>query len=137
VRGDAPASRKPIAMEDEILYEAHPPMFRNNPVGFVLSVALIAAAVGILILLVWYVKTRSEKLTITREDLRYERGILSKSRSEVRLTGIRSVRVHQSLFQRMFGTGDIEIYTAGDRPEIIVKGIPDPNEVREIISNNS
>lgn len=124
-------------MEDEILYEAHPPMFRNNPVGFVLSVALIAAAVGILILLVWYVKTRSEKLTITREDLRYERGILSKSRSEVRLTGIRSVTVHQSLFQRMFGTGDIEIYTAGDRPEIIAKGIPDPNEVREIISNNS
>lgn len=124
-------------MEDEILYEAHPPMFRNNPVGFVLSVVLIAAAVGILILLVWYVKTRAEKLTITREDLRYERGILSKSRSEVRLTGIRSVTVHQSLFQRMFGTGDIEIYTAGDRPEIIAKGIPDPNEVREIISNNS
>jgi uncharacterized membrane protein YdbT with pleckstrin-like domain len=124
-------------MADEILYEAHPPMFRNNPLGFVLSVLLIPVAVGILILLFWYVKSRSEKLTITAEDLRYEKGILSKARSELRLTGIRSVRVNQSLFQRMFGTGDIEIFTAGDAPEVILKGMPDPNEIREIISRNS
>jgi uncharacterized membrane protein YdbT with pleckstrin-like domain len=124
-------------MADEILYEAHPPMFRNNPLGFVLSVLLIPVAVGILILLFWYVKSRSETLTITAEDLRYEKGILSKARSELRLTGIRSVRVNQSLFQRMFGTGDIEIFTAGDAPEVTLKGMPDPNEIREIISRSS
>lgn len=124
-------------MAEEILYEAHPPMFRNNPLGFVLSILLIAVAVGIVILLIWYVKSRSEKLTITTEDLHYERGILSKSRSELRLTSIRSVRVHQSLSQRMFGTGDIEIFTAGDTPEVTVKGMPDPNEVRELISQHS
>jgi len=124
-------------MADEILYEAHPPMFRNNPLGFVLSVLLIPVAVGILILLFWYVKSRSETLTITAEDLRYEKGILSKARSELRLTGIRSVRVNQSLFQRMFGTGDIEIFTAGDAPEVVLKGMPDPNEIREIVSRNS
>ena len=124
-------------MADEILYEAHPPMFRNSPLGFVLSVLLIAAAIGIVILLVWYVKSRSEKLTITTEDLRYEKGILSKARSELRLTGIRSVRVNQSLFQRMFGTGDIDIFTAGDAPEVTVKGMPDPNRVRELIGEHS
>ena len=112
-------------------------MFRNNPLGFVLSVLLVAVAVGIPILLVWYVKTRSEKLTITTEDLLYERGILSKSRSELRLSSIRSVRVHQSLAQRMFGTGDIEVFTAGDVPEVTVKGIPDPNEVRELIGDHA
>jgi len=122
---------------DEILYQAHPPMFRNNPLGFVLSVLLIAAAIGIIILLVWYVKTRAEQLTITAEELRYEKGILSKSHSELRLASIRSVRVHQTLFQRMFGTGDIDIFTAGDAPEVTVKGIPDPHEVREIISEHS
>jgi len=124
-------------MSERILYQAHPPMFRNNPLAFVLSVLLVAVAVGIIILLVWYVKTRSELLTITTEDLLYERGILSKSRSELRLSSIRSVRVHQSLAQRMFGTGDIEVYTAGDSPEVTVKGIPDPNEVRELIGEHS
>lgn len=124
-------------MTDEILYQAHPPMFRNHPLGFVLSILLIAAAVGIIILLVWYVKTRAEKLTITREELRYEKGILSKAHSELRLASIRSVRVNQGLLQRMFGTGDVRIYTAGDDPEITVRGMPDPHEIRELISDNS
>jgi uncharacterized membrane protein YdbT with pleckstrin-like domain len=108
-------------------------MFRNNPLGFVLSVLLIAAAVGVVILLVWYVKSRSELLTITTEELRYAKGILSKSHSEVRLSSIRSVRVHQTLFQRMFGTGDLEVFTAGDLPEVTVKGMRDPNRVRELV----
>ena len=124
-------------MANDVLYEAHPPMFRNNPAGFVLSLLLVPVAIGILILLVWYVKSRSERLALTAEELRYEKGILSKSRSELRLAGIRSVRVHQSLFQRMFGTGDVYIYTAGDEPEVTLKGMPDPNELRELIREHS
>jgi uncharacterized membrane protein YdbT with pleckstrin-like domain len=124
-------------MSEQILYQAHPPMFRNNPVGFIVSVILIAAAVGILILLVWYIRTRSERLTITTEELRYEQGILSKTHNEVRLSGIRSIRVKQSLFQRMFGTGDIDVFTAGDLPEVTIRGIPDPHEVRELVSEHS
>jgi uncharacterized membrane protein YdbT with pleckstrin-like domain len=124
-------------MTETILYQAHPPMFRNNPLGFVLSVLLIGAAIGIVILLIWYVKTRSELLIITTEELRYEKGILSKSHNEIRLTSIRSVRVNQTLFQRMFGTGDLEVFTAGDLPEITVNGIPDPHHVRELVGEHS
>ena len=122
-------------MPEQILYQAHPPMFRNNPLGFILSIVLIAVAIGIIILLVWYVKTRSEQLTITNEELRYEKGILSKSHSELRLSSVRSVRVNQTLCQRMFGTGDIEIYTAGDAPEVTLKGMPDPHRIRELLGN--
>jgi len=124
-------------MTEKILYRAHPPMFRNNPFGFVISVLLIGAAVGVFILLVWYVRTRSERLTVTTEELRYEQGILSRTHNEVRLSGIRSVRVRQSLFQRVFGTGDIEVFTAGDAPEVTVRGIPDPHEVRELVSEHA
>jgi uncharacterized membrane protein YdbT with pleckstrin-like domain len=124
-------------MAGNVLYEAHPPMFRNNPIGFILSVLLVPVGIGILILLFWYVKSRSETLMLTTEELRYEKGILSKARSELRLQAIRSVRVNQSLFQRMFGTGDIEIYSAGDEPELTLKGMPDPNELREIIRQHS
>ncbi len=121
-------------MSEEIRYENHPPMFRNHPIGFILSILLIPAfGVGLLILLVWYVKSKSEKLTITETELKYERGILSKSRNELRLANVRSTRVNQSLFQRMFGTGDVDIFTAGDNPEVTVKGFPDPNMIRELI----
>jgi uncharacterized membrane protein YdbT with pleckstrin-like domain len=123
---------------DNVLYESNPSMFRNNPVAFILCIVLIAAfGLGLLILLVWYIFTKAEKLTVTSQDVLYEKGLLSKSRSELRITSIRSVRVYQSLFQRLFGTGDIDIYTAGDEPEITAKGMPEPNRVRELISENS
>ncbi len=126
-----------MRVSEEVLYQAHPPMFRNNPLGFVLSILLVPVAVGVGILLVWYVKRRTETLTITTDTLSYEQGFLSKSRSEVRLTSIRSVRVNQRLLQRLFGTGDVDIYTAGDAPEVSARGMPDPNKVRELIDAHS
>lgn len=135
--GGSVVHRLEKSMREQILYRAHPPMFRNNPFGFVISVLLIGAAVGIVILLVWYVRTRSERLTVTSEELRYERGILSRTHNEVRLSAIRSIRVKQSLCQRLFGTGDIDVFTAGDLPEVAVRGIPDPHEVRELVAEHS
>jgi hypothetical protein len=32
--------------------------------------------------------------------------------------------------------GTIEIYTAGDSPEIVASGMPDPNKIREFIKAN-
>lgn len=120
-------------MDETILYEGHPPMFRNQPLLFILFLALIAFfGLGIPLLLGWYAIARSHKLTITDRELRYERGILNKQHSEMQLSAVRSVRVNQNLWQRMFGMGDIEIYSAGDNPEIVAKGMPDPARVREI-----
>lgn len=127
---DTPAE---IPAEQTILYAASPPMFRNNPLLFVLAVLLIAAfGLGIIILLWWYVVSKSTRLIITDREVRYEKGILSKTRKEIRLPAIRSVRVHQTLGQRIFGTGNIEIYSAGDLPEIVARGLPDPHRIREL-----
>lgn len=117
-----------------VLYDENPPMFRNQPLGFVLAVVLIAAfGLGILILLVWYVKAKSRRLRVTQNELLYEIGLLSKSRNELRLSTIRSVRVDQSLWQRMFGTGKVSVFTAGDAPEVVADGMPNPHRLREIL----
>lgn len=116
-----------------VLYEASPPLFRNNPLLFILAVLAIAAfGLGIIILLWWSVTARSRRLTITDQELRYEVGIFSKTRKEIRLPAIRSVRVHQRFSQRIFGTGDVEIYSSGDLPEIVAPGMPDPHRIREL-----
>lgn len=118
---------------ETVHYSASPPMFRNNPLLFILSIVLIAAfGLGIIILLWWYVVARSQSLTITDEEIRYEKGILNKARSEIRLSSVRSVRINQNLGQRIFGTGDVAIFTAGDNPEIVAKGMPDPHTIREL-----
>lgn len=116
------------------LYSEHPVMFKNNPIGFIASIILIPVfGLGILILLWWYIQTRSSKLTVKEYDILYEEGLLSKNRAEFSINGIRTVRVHQSFFNRIFGVGTIQIFTAGDKPEIEAKGMPDPNRVRELI----
>ena len=122
-------------MEETVLYRENPPMFRNHPFGFILAVLLIPAfGIGIIVLVYWYVMVKARLLTITDTELRYETGLLSKTHNEFRLDSIRSVRVHQSLWQRMLGTGDLEIFTAGDTPEVVITGVPDPARVRELVN---
>lgn len=117
----------------ETKYSEHPSMFRNNPLGFILAILLIPVAVGILILLWWFLQCKSTKLEFAGNDLVLEKGLLSKERMELDVRRIRSVNVYQSFFNRIFGVGKISIYTAGDSPEIEVAGLPDPHELRTLI----
>lgn len=118
----------------EALYSEHPSMFKNHPIGFIVSLLLIPVfGLGLLILLWWYMQCRGSKLTVNERDILYEKGLLSKYRVEISIGGVRTVKVDQSFFNRIFGVGTIHIYTAGDLPEIEVKGLPNPNQVRELI----
>lgn len=114
-------------------YSEHPAMFRNNPLGFILAVVLIPVAIGVIILMVWYLKCKSTRLDFIDDDLVLERGLLSKNRTELDVNRIRTVNVYQSFFNRIFGVGRISIYTAGDDPEIDVSGLPNPHDLRELI----
>lgn len=119
-----------------VLYSENPVMFKNNPIGFILAVLLIAAfGLGLLILLAWYVKTKALKLTVTEHDIVLEKGLLSKEHSEINIDSIRTIRIKQSFFNRIFGVGTIEIFTAGDNPELVAAGMPEPNRVRELVKN--
>jgi uncharacterized membrane protein YdbT with pleckstrin-like domain len=120
------------------LYAENPKMFKNNPLGFIICVILIAAfGLGLLILLWWYLQTKASRLSVTESDIHYEKGLLNKEHSEISLDSVRTIKVKQSFFNRIFGVGQIEIYTAGDEPEIVVAGLPDPNKVREILKGRS
>jgi uncharacterized membrane protein YdbT with pleckstrin-like domain len=121
-------------MPGEIIYEAHPAMFRARPFSVILCVLLILAfGLGIVILLYWYVLTRATQLTVTDHDITYERGILSKDRTSVALRQVRSVRVTQGFINRIFGVGTIEVSSTGDEPEFTVRDLPDPHEIRDAI----
>ncbi len=115
------------------LYSEHPVMFKNNPLGFIVALLLIPVGVGIIILLVWHLRNKSSKLSVFENDILFEKGLLSKERSEISITSVRTIKVKQSFFNRIFGVGTVEIYTAGDEPEIFASGLPEPNRVRELI----
>jgi len=122
-------------MSDQVLYSSHPVMFKNSPLGFVLAVLLIPAfGLGLIILLIWYLKCKAALLEVKNGEILYETGLLSKERTEVSVASVRTVKIKQSFMNRLFGVGTIEIFTAGDTPEFTARGLPDPHKLRDIIN---
>ncbi len=120
-------------MEKE-LYRAHPAMFRNHPVSFILTLILCLVGVGLIIFLVWWLKHLGTTLIITENRTILRKGILARNTNEVLHENIRNIQINQSFLQRIFNVGDIGIASAGQSDvEIQVKGIPGPREVKQLI----
>ena len=43
-------------MAETTLYSENPSMFRNNPIGFIVTIMLCLVGVGLIILLVWWLR---------------------------------------------------------------------------------
>ncbi|MES2158184.1 MAG: PH domain-containing protein [Pseudomonadota bacterium] len=116
-------------MSEAWLYDEHPAMFRAHPLLFTL---LLVSVVGIVAIGIWWVLHKGERLALSEREVLLERGLLAKQRTEVALSSIRSVRITQSLGQRLFDVGHVELFSAGDVAEIAVKNMPRPGRIRAI-----
>lgn len=124
-------------MDDVILYRENPTMFKNNPILFTLCFLLIPSGIGIVALLVWWIKVTHTTLTIDDEKSVLREGVFSKSMSEVYHEDVRNTQISKSFLQRMFGVGNLRISSAGQGDmEISIPGIPKPAEAKRIISRH-
>jgi len=122
--------------EERVLYEASPAMFRNRPFSFILCCLLCLVGVGLVILGIWYLKTRGTTLVVTNEQTTLRKGLLSRYTNDVFHSNVRNIIVRQTFFQRLMGVGYIGISSSGQSGiEIEVNGIPDPERVKEIIDD--
>lgn len=141
-------------MNSDLIYSENPKMPRNRPFIFIFNIilnivgfvsafrfeeqalqitGLVVWIATIVFFLIWFIHTKSTKLSITNTDILLEKGLLSKERREVAIEKVRTVNIKQTFLNRILGVGEISIFTAGDLPEIVVPGMPDPNKTREII----
>ena len=122
-------------MSEKTLYSAHPSMFRNRPVSFLICILLVPVGLGLVILLFWWLKAKGTTLTVTEESVTLRLGLLSKRTSEVFHFDVRNVQVAQGPLQRMLGVGAIAVSSAGQSGfEIEVHGIPQPEKVKALIN---
>lgn len=96
-----------------------------------------ALAIGLFNLLRWWLATLMDRLEIHEHELVWTHGLLSKEYTEINMASVRTVRIEQSLFQRIAGAGDLEIFTAGDAPELTIRGLPRPQEIRQHIKRQT
>jgi uncharacterized membrane protein YdbT with pleckstrin-like domain len=103
------------------------------------SMPWIPAVAGLLIFwpMTKQIRRQSTKVIISGDKLRYEAGFLSKTTRTISLAKVQDVSVHQTLGQRMTGTGDLSIETAGESSRLTIRSIDSPQKVADEIHTAS
>lgn len=93
---------------------------------------LLLAPVCLIHLLLSYLHTRSIKYVITTQRVRLVRGLFSQDIQEIELFRVEDTAVHQSLFLRLLGLGNITIISGDQRnPMLVLLAIPEAVQLRE------
>jgi membrane protein YdbS with pleckstrin-like domain len=97
-------------------------------------VALIPFAIGLLLLLLLWIRVKSCSYRLTTQRLFVRRGWLAKHVNELELYRVKDVVVDQAGLQRLLGYGTITVLSADDTtPEVDLVGISSPTKVKELI----
>jgi uncharacterized membrane protein YdbT with pleckstrin-like domain len=70
---------------------------------------------------------------ITNERVIYRAGFIAKRGKEIPLEVINDVAFNQTIFEKMFGTGDLMIESAGTHGQTRYRDIPKPEEVQSLL----
>lgn len=81
---------------------------------------------------------RSTLYTITNQRVMIERGLLTKSLSEIDLRYVDDTQFTQGMIDRMLGVGNVTIISSDkSTPVYVLQGVRDPRNLREVIRSNS
>jgi uncharacterized membrane protein YdbT with pleckstrin-like domain len=85
------------------------------------------------LILAWTIRCHFEllltSLTVDGEFLRYESGLLSRTTRTVEIGKVQDVRVDQTIGQRLMGTGNLSVETAGGSSHLSMPDIDRPHEI--------
>jgi membrane protein YdbS with pleckstrin-like domain len=98
-----------------------------------LTAALFLPAALLLLVAIRHLRRRATSLDVQGDRLRYEAGLFSKTSRIMELAKVQDVRFDQTFGQRIIGTGDLSVETAGDSSRIVMPSIDKPREVAEHI----
>jgi uncharacterized membrane protein YdbT with pleckstrin-like domain len=103
--------------------------------GLSVGVTLILFAVIAVVVLLWTIwETIRWKYTITNRRVFVRHGLVNIHEQTARLERVQDIALHQTLFDRVFGVGRLEIDTAGSTGgPLVFKALLEPTRVREIL----
>ncbi|MBG0827994.1 PH domain-containing protein [Planomonospora sp. ID67723] len=94
--------------------------------------AVAAVAVGLLA--VWsfvpYLQWRNTSYVLTSHRFTISTGVLSKSHDDIPMSKVNTVSADQTLLERILGCGTLVVESAGDQGRIVLRDIPDLQNVR-------
>lgn len=136
---------------EEIVVDRHPHWITLLNAGLILAIAFVLAIVlavldptlglvGVLCVLVAIVgcigqvlRWRSTNFVVTTERLIVRNGVLSKSGLEIPLDRVTNIAYHQSVIERMVGSGDIVVESAGEQGHQRFTDVAQPMQLQSVI----
>ncbi|MEJ5367660.1 MAG: PH domain-containing protein [Bryobacteraceae bacterium] len=80
-----------------------------------------------------YVRSLASSLRVENGMLRLRTGILTEQVTSMALERLQEVRVRRTLWQRLWGTGDLHIESAAESSGIVMADVDDPQSVADRI----
>jgi uncharacterized membrane protein YdbT with pleckstrin-like domain len=145
-----PFPRKLLNDNEEVALDLHPHWWFFAPPLFALLCAVVLGALlafgtdvswlqvpaGVLILacLLWfavrYARWVTTNFVVTSDRLIYRHGVLAKHGIEIPLERVNTVFFRQSIFERMVGSGDLVIESAGEMGRQAFSNVRNPSAVQ-------
>jgi hypothetical protein len=90
--------------------------------------------IGLLLLFVPVLRTKTIRYRITNYRIDYERGLLSRNIDTLELWHVEDISFHQSLIDRMLNVGTITVVSRDETmPRLILHGLPNPRPLYETL----
>ena len=94
---------------------------------------LLLPAILAFFTLIRHIQKRMVTITVSDDTVREEIGLLSKSTRTIELAKIQEVNVRRTVWQRLFGLGDLSLETAGRSSQLAIHSIDRPQQAADHI----
>ncbi|GAA3132197.1 PH domain-containing protein [Streptosporangium carneum] len=95
-----------------------------------IAVAVIAVGLMTVWSFVPYVQWKNTAYVLTSHRLTISTGVLNKSTEDIPMSKVNTVSADQTLLERMFGSGTLNVESAGEHGHVTLRDIPRIQEVR-------
>jgi len=103
-------------------------------ISFTVYILLFFVVILLLWVLIDIIVWRQKKYQLTNYRVIVEEGVIRKKRNYIHYEKIQDINISQGIWDRIFFSGDIEIYGGHERTSIILEDIPNPSKVEKTIN---
>src|SRR5205807_5798026 len=90
----------------------------------------LAILIGLLLILIPWIKTKRVRYRITNYRIDFDRGLLSRTIDTLELWHVEDLKFYQSFLNRLLDVGTITIISHDDTtPKLYLNGLPNPREI--------
>ena len=118
-----------LVKDEKVIYTGHISFWPLAPLIAPGVVLLAAWGLGLIFLIVAYIRYKTTELAITNKRVIAKTGFISRQTVELNINKVESIQVNQSILGRIFNFGTLIISGAGN-PQAPIPNISDPMAFR-------